>query len=154
MKKAGVGLTLLLVAALAWLALQLTKAPAKVVLISLDGAADGLVDDYLERGVLPAEGAFAQLARTGARAEAMLPVTPSMTATSHVTLFTGAYPERHGIVSNNYHVVGDPITRSTSGFAAPIQAETLWQAARRQGKRVLCVAAVGADGSSPERSCD
>ncbi len=154
MRKAGLGLALLLVAALAWLALQLTQAPAKVVLISLDGAADGLVDDYLERGVLPADGAFAQLARTGARAEAMLPVTPSMTATAHVTLFTGAYPERHGIVSNTYHTAGDSITRSTNGYAAPIQTETLWQAARRQGKRVLCVAAVGADGSSPERSCD
>ncbi len=154
MRKAGVGLTLLLLAALAWLIKESLEAPAKVVLISLDGAADGLVDDYLERGVLPADGALAHLARTGARAEAMLPVTPSMTATAHVTLFTGAYPERHSIVSNNYHVVGDPITRSTSGYAAPIQAETLWQAARRQGKRVLCVAAVGADGSSPERSCD
>ncbi len=121
MRKAGVGLTLLLLAALAWLALQLTQAPAKVVLISLDGAADGLVDDYLERGVLPAEGALAQLARTGARAEAMLPVTPSMTATSHVTLFTGAYPERHSIVSNNYHTAGDPITRSTNGSTAHIR---------------------------------
>ncbi len=55
MRKAGLGLTLLLMAALAWLALQLTQAPVKVVLISLDGAADGLVDDYLERGVLPAD---------------------------------------------------------------------------------------------------
>ncbi len=121
MRKAGLGLALLLVAALAWLINESLEAPAKVVLISLDATADWLMDEFLERGVLPADGAFAQLARTGARAEAMIPVATSMTATSHVTLFTGAYPERHGVVSNNFHIAGEPITHGQNGFDAPIE---------------------------------
>lgn len=126
----------------------------KVVLVSLDGAADWLVDEFLARGVLPPDGAFATLARTGVRAEAMVPIAESMTAPSHTAMFTGTYPERNGIVSNTFLSAGDPISRSTDGFEASIEAETLWQAAQRQGKRVFCVAAVGANIEKPERRCD
>ncbi len=122
--------------------------------MSLDGAADWLVDEFLGRGVLPPDGAFAMLAHTGVRAEAMVPIAESMTAPSHTAMFTGTYPERNGIVSNTFLAPGDPISRSTDGFEAPIEVETLWQAAQRQGKRVFCVAAVGANIESPGRRCD
>lgn len=125
----------------------------RVVLVFLDGAADWLVDDYLARGVLPADGALAGMARTGVRAEAMIPPDASVTAPAHYTMLTGAWPEQHGIVNNTFHTAGDPISRSTDGFEAPIRAETLWQAARRQGKRVISVAAF-ADATTPERSAD
>jgi len=130
------------------------KSNPKVVLVSLDGAADWLVDDFLARGVLPPDGALARLSRTGVRAEGMVTLDISATAPAHVSLYTGAYPEQTGIVSNTYHRVSDPITKSTSGYAATIEVETLWQAARRQGKRVVCIAAVGADATAPERTCD
>ena len=126
----------------------------KVVVVSLDGAANWLVEEMLARGVLPPDGALARLARTGVRAEGMIPVTPSLTAPSHVAMFTGAYPERNGIVSNTFLAPGDPISHSTSGFEAPLEAETLWQTARHQGKRVACVTAVAADARTPERTCD
>jgi len=131
-------------------------APAtpKVVVVSLDGAAAWLVEEMLARGVLPPNGALARLARDGARAQGMVPVTPSLTAAAHVAMFTGAYAERNGIVGNSLLLPGDPVSRTTSGFAAPIAAETLWQAAQRQGKRVACVTAVGADARAPERTCD
>ena len=129
-------------------------AKSRVVVVSLDGAADWLVDDFLARGVLPPDGALATLARTGVRAEAMVPIPESMTAPSHVAMFTGTYPERNGIVSNTFLAPGDPISHSTSGFDAPIEVETLWQAARRQGRRVVCATAVGADATAPERTCD
>jgi len=145
---------LVLCVALTSAAEEAPTASPKVVLVSLDGAADWLVDDLLARGVLPPEGALATLARTGVRAEAMVPIAVSMTSPSHVAMFTGAYPERNGIVSNTFLAPGDPISRSTSGFDAPIEAETLWQAARRQGKRVVCATAVGADATAPERTCD
>ncbi len=128
--------------------------PARVVLVSVDGAADWLVDDLLARGVLPPDGAFARLARTGARAEALVPVAASLTAPAHVAMFTGAYPESNGIVSNAFLAPGDPISRESSGFTASIEAETLWEAARRQGKRVSCVGAVGATATGPGRLCD
>ena len=43
--------------------------------------------------------------------------------------------------------------RSSRGFDAPVYAETLWEAARRQGKRVITIATM-ADGTTPERSAD
>lgn len=132
---------------------QAAPAKPKVVLVFLDGAANGLVSDYLERGVLPADGALAEMARTGARAEYMVPPDASLTAPAHYTMLTGTYPDRHGIVSNTFHPWGLSISRSVRGFDAPAYAETLWEAARRQGKRVITVAAM-ADGTAPERSAD
>ncbi len=123
------------------------------MLVFLDGAANGLVSDYLARGVLPADGALAQMAREGARAEYMIPPDASLTAPAHYTMLTGTYPDRHGIVSNTFHPWGMPISRSVRGFDAPVYVETLWEAARRQGKRVISIAAM-ADGTAPERSAD
>lgn len=133
---------------------QPAKASPKVVLVSLDGAADWLVDDLLARGVLPPDGALARLARSGVRAEALVPIAASLTAPSHVAMFTGTYPESNGIVSNTFLELGEPISQESSGYTAPIEAETLWEAARRQGKRVYCLGAVGADAGGPKRQCD
>ena len=119
----------------------------------VDGAADWLVDAYLEEGVLPADGAFTRMAREGARAEFMTPPESSLTAPSSHTMVTGTWPDRHAITGNTLHLRGEPISRSLRGFDVRIEAETLWEAARRQGKRVITVAAV-ADGSAPERSGD
>ncbi len=122
--------------------------------MSLDAAADWIVDDFLARGVLPPDGAFGRMARRGARAEAMIPIAPSMTAPAHISMFTGAYPERTGIVSNSFLLAGARISRQVSGFSAPIEAETLWHAAMRQGKRVICATAVAADNFTLDRNCD
>jgi predicted AlkP superfamily phosphohydrolase/phosphomutase len=129
------------------------KNSPKVVVVSLDAAADWLVDEFLARGVLPADGAFARMSRSGLRAEAMMPVSVASTSPSHTAMFTGAYPERNGIVANTFLQRGDSIGRASSGFNAPIKAETLWSAAARQGKRVICSTAVGADNASADRSC-
>jgi predicted AlkP superfamily pyrophosphatase or phosphodiesterase len=125
----------------------------KVMVVSLDATADWLVDELLARGVLPADGAFARMSRSGVRAEAMIPINVASTSPAHIAMFTGAYPERTGIVANNFLQPGDAIGRASSGFNAAIKAETLWSAAIRQGKRVICSPAVGADGASPERAC-
>jgi predicted AlkP superfamily phosphohydrolase/phosphomutase len=123
------------------------------VVVFVDGAADWLVDAYLEEGVLPADGAFAEMSRTGARAEYMTPPESSLTAPSSHTMVTGTWPDRHSITGNTLHLRGEPISRSMRGFDVRVEAETLWEAARRQGKKVITVAAV-ADGSTPERSGD
>lgn len=128
------------------------KTSPKVVVVSFDAAADWLVDEFLARGVLPAEGAFARMSRSGVRAEAMIPINVASTSPSHIAMFTGAYPERTGIVANTFLQPGDAVTRGSSGFDAPIKAETLWSAAIRQGKRVICAPAVGADHASPDRA--
>src|ERR1044072_686714 len=132
---------------------QTPSASPKVVVVSVDAGADWLVDEFLARGVLPADGAFAQMSRLGARAEAILPINVASTSPSHSAMFTGAYPERTGVVANTFLVAGDAITGNASGFATPLQAETIWTAAQRQGKRVICATPVTADLASPERTC-
>ncbi len=131
---------------------QESKSP-KVILISVDGAADWILDDLLRRKVLPKDGAFAQMKTKGAYAERMIPVGISATAVSHISLFTGTHPNKHGIVGNNILLQGDTIKspRATSGFIAPIKAETIWKAATRQGKKVININTVGQDNKNTNR---
>jgi predicted AlkP superfamily phosphohydrolase/phosphomutase len=133
---------------------SLRTARTRVVLVSVDGAADWVVDELLARGALPADGAFARMARRGVRAETMTTINVASTAPSHASLFTGAYPERTGIVTTSFLQRGQGLDVPFGpGFAAPKKAETLWTAAMRQGKRVICSTAVGADATAPERTC-
>jgi predicted AlkP superfamily pyrophosphatase or phosphodiesterase len=102
---------------------------------------------------LPA-GAFRRVAARGFHAVRSLPPTPSLTAVSHITHVTGALPETTGIVSNLMLDRTKPFPATISGFSAPIRAETLWQAARRQRKRVGVMLYPGADGNGPDRTAD
>ena len=67
----------------------------------------------------------------------MTSVLPTVTATNHVAIATGAYPERTNIPANTLHNTETPLTATTSGFSAPIDAETLWEAAQRQGNEEI-----------------
>ena len=67
-----------------------------VVLISFDG----LRHDYLDRVDTPG---FDRLAATGAVADALIPVFPSLTFPSHYSIATGMYPASHGIVGNQFY---------------------------------------------------
>lgn len=73
---------------------------------------------------------------------------------AHITHVTGALPRATGIVANEMLDPSRPFGTRLSGFDAPIRAETLWQAARRQGKRVGVVCYPGADGKTPDRAAD
>jgi predicted AlkP superfamily pyrophosphatase or phosphodiesterase len=117
------------VRALALLALLLLALAAgaepTVILLSLDGVRH----DYPER--VP-DGALARMAREGASASRLVPVFPSSTFPGHVSLATGTYPDRHGIVDNQF------LDRTRGEFrmgndASWIEAEPLWAAAERQG---------------------
>ena len=87
-----------------------------------------------------------KLIREGTRAEGMTSVLPTVTATNHVAIATGAYPERTNIPANTLHNTETPLRATASGFSAPIDAETLWEVAKRQGKKVVTIAFAGADG--------
>src|SRR6478672_8158373 len=127
--------------------------PRRVVLLSLDGAdADTLHRLYAE-GALSA-GGFARFFREGEVADRLVPVDPTLTATNHISLATGYTAERTGIVSNVFHPAGAPFLETRSGFAAEIGTETLWEAARRQGRRVAVATWPGVDGASPRRRAD
>ena len=113
----------------AGLALAAGGALAKpaVILISMDGVRH----DYPDREALPG---FARIAKDGARAEALVPVFPSITFPAHTSLSTGTHPDRHAIVNNQFETASG----AELGYgetAAALEAEPLWAAAERQGVR-------------------
>ena len=125
--------------------------PSRTILISFDGAQPEVIERLIRRGKLPWNGGFAKLIREGTKAEGMTAVLPTVTATNHISIATGAYPERTNIPANTLHDTATPLTTTTSGFGAPINAETLWEAARGQGKKVITIAFAGADGRGDDR---
>jgi len=118
------------------------KAAGRVILLSVDAGADWIVDRLIEQGRAPA---FRALAEEGARAEALIGAMPSVTATSHATLWTGAWPRIHGVTGNSvarlpYAV--HTVLESQSGFgSAALTAEPLWFSVARAGRRVLVLQA-------------
>ncbi len=108
-----------------------------VIVLSLDGVRH----DYLERKGLPN---FARLVAGGARAEALVPVFPSLTFPNHVSLATGARADRHGIVANHFldPVLGEFDYGNDTRF---LDAEPIWAAAERQGVRAATFFWVGSE---------
>jgi arylsulfatase A-like enzyme len=101
------------------------QAEPTVLLISWDG----LRHDFPDRYSTPA---LQRLEREGARAERLVPVFPSNTFPGHVSLATGTYPDRHGILDNAF------LDRERGRFrmsndASWIEAEPVWVTAERQG---------------------
>jgi predicted AlkP superfamily pyrophosphatase or phosphodiesterase len=123
------------------------------VLLSLDGADADTLHRLYEEGALTA-GGFARFFREGQVADRLVPVDPTLTSTNHISLATGYTAERTGIVSNLFHPAGSPFLELVSGFAAEIGTETLWEAARRQGRRVAVATWPGVDGAGPRRRAD
>src|SRR3989337_571636 len=81
-----------------------TGRPQRVVLMSFDGLG---ADALAQQTGLPT---FDHLARTGASAR-VIPVNPTLTSSTHVSILTGADPQQHGIVSNWFHLPGTPAAR-------------------------------------------
>jgi predicted AlkP superfamily pyrophosphatase or phosphodiesterase len=130
------------------------KHSTRTILISFDGAQPQVIHKMLQSGRLPRNGGFGTLIREGTRADGMTAVLPTVTATNHITLATGAYPERTNIPANTFHLTNTSLTATTSGFSETIEAETLWEAAKRQRKKVITIAFAGADGRGAARRGD
>jgi len=130
---------------------QDTASGTRTVLIAFDGAQPEVIERLIRIGKLPRNGGFARLIREGTKAEGMTSVLPTVTATNHISIATGAYPERTNIPANTFHDTETPLTATISGFSAPIDAETLWEAAKKQGKKVITIAFAGADGRGEDR---
>jgi predicted AlkP superfamily pyrophosphatase or phosphodiesterase len=128
---------------------------SRTILISFDGAQPEVIERLIRTGKLPTwNGGFAKLIREGTKAEGMTAVLPTVTATNHVSIATGAYPERTNIPANTFHNTSASLTATISGFSTPIDAETLWEAAKRQGRKVITIAFAGADGRGDDRRGD
>ena len=127
--------------------LAATGRPQRVVLMSFDGLG---ADALAQQTGLPT---FDHLARTAATAR-VIPVNPTLTSSTHVSILTGVDPQQHGIVSNWFHLPGTPPDQVTRGINADIGVETIVEAARRQGKRVGAVPFPTIDARNARRSAD
>jgi type I phosphodiesterase/nucleotide pyrophosphatase len=127
--------------------------PRRVVLLSLDGASADELHRLHGQGAFTA-GGFARFFAEGQVADWLVPVNPTLTAPNHISLATGYPAEQTGIVGNNFHRPDAPFLETVSGFAAPIETETLWEAARRQGRSVGVVTWPGADDTDERRRAD
>jgi predicted AlkP superfamily pyrophosphatase or phosphodiesterase len=127
--------------------------PSRVLLVSFDGATADVIRQIEAEGHFSADG-WTAVQRNGFSAERMIPVSPTLTAVTHASMITGASPEKTGIVSNTFRMPGTPRTDRISGFDAPLEAETLMEAAKRQGKKVGSVTYPAMDGTTPERTAD
>jgi predicted AlkP superfamily pyrophosphatase or phosphodiesterase len=128
-------------------------APRRVLLLSLDGASTDELHRLHREGAFSAAG-FARFFAEGQVADRLVPVNPTLTAPNHISLAAGYPAARTGIVANTFHRPGNPFLETVSGFAAAIDTETLWEAARRQGKRVGVITWPGADDNGERRRAD
>ena len=126
----------------------------RVVLISLDGLAASRHRENLRDALYTDRDGLAVFEATGYVVESAIPVNPPLTSVSHTSMATGALPSVTGIVANRFHLPGTPILQDASGFDAELGAEPLWQALRRQGRRVGVLTFPSCDGASPARTAD
>jgi Type I phosphodiesterase / nucleotide pyrophosphatase len=141
----------------------------KVILISLDGATDTIVDKYLQNGVLDPKTGLGLLKSKGVAASDNETITPSLTAASNIAIATGSSAVKNDINTNSFSLIANPFTVNTSGFAAPIggynyqsgidpsessnpTANPLWLALRDAGKKVVAATFPGADGATIKSS--
>lgn len=104
---------------------------SRLIVASLDGAAAPVVADAVARGVMPH---LAALRAAGAVAAGSITSWPAKTASGHATLFTGAWPDVHGVTGNEVVLPGASILEPVSGYTSePLRAEPLWVTAARQG---------------------
>lgn len=141
-------------------------ASPRVVVISLDGAAQYLVDSLRSEGALPDDKGLGRLERHGVVAAGSETVNPSLTAASHIAIATGSTAARNNVPGNTFHLHASPFGSNVSGFSAPIggyafapggtsqaagkgsvlpTAEPLWLRLRQEGKRVVAATWPGAD---------
>jgi hypothetical protein len=112
--------------------------PSTVVLISLDGTRP---EDVTQKST---PSLFA-MGEQGLRGEGLIPVNPSNTFPSHVSLATGVPPEVHRLVNNRF------IDPERGQFKrddpnAWIESEPIWSIAERSGVRAAAYYWVGSEG--------
>lgn len=111
--------------------------PPIVVVLSWDG----MRHDYPDLGNFPA---LKRVENEGVRAARLTPVFPSSTFPGHVSMATGTYPDRHGIVDNVF-LDAERGRYAYSGDASWIEAEPLWIASERQGVKTATYFWVGSE---------
>lgn len=100
-------------------------------------SADALVREdiaYLEQ-----KPNFARLMTHSAQVERVKSIYPSLTYPCHATMFTGCYPDKHGVITNKEFLTWDDGVPHYLTAAADIRAENLFAAAKRAGKTTASI---------------
>lgn len=112
----------------------------RVLLIGLDGFRPEMLDWDAPN--------LKALAARGVRAEAMIPVMPSVTFVNFYSIATGLYPKHHGMVANN------PYDAGSAEFFQPAtgpqeerwwQGEPIWVTAEKQGLKTAIMFWLGSE---------
>ena len=111
--------------------------PRKVMVLGIDAPIVPRLRAWAEEGQLPT---LQRLMVEGVFASNCLGPFPTITPPNWTTIATGAWPGTHGITDFDGHVLGEPLDSAWQNFdATHVRAETLWQAAAREGKRTVVV---------------
>ena len=129
---------------LAW-ACKSTKTPKRVIVVSLRGLSGQDLDDWL---ALRNESAFQTMTNKGYRALHLNPIPCAETAPAMATFETGAYPSSHGIVGNRFRIKGTRFDSIAFGYISNFACEAVWEAAARQGKKVIRIGSLFLHGRS------
>jgi len=106
----------------------------RVVLFGLDGATYTVLDDLVERGVMPYLGTFF---REGSRG-ILESITPPLTPPAWTTMVTGRSPGHHGIAGFFQYGAADSDSLQISS-SRDVRAETIWSLVNRYGLRAGCL---------------
>ena len=109
----------------------------KVMVVGIDAPIVPRLINWAREGKLPT---LQRLLQEGVYAPNCLAPFPTITPPNWTTIATGAWPGTHGITDFDLHIPGDALDKTHQAFdAREIQAETLWQAAARVGKKAILV---------------
>ncbi|RZL32752.1 MAG: hypothetical protein EOP00_33590 [Pedobacter sp.] len=117
---------------------NINKGKNKVVLISLDGAGEKIINSVLLQDLMPN---LKKIKQGGVHAAGSIPNYPSKTAPGHASIWTGTYGYKNGVTSNE--IFKQPIDKysvldTERGFiSTALQIEPIWITAIKQNKKVL-----------------
>lgn len=115
----------------------MAKLPQKVAVIGLDCALPHLIKKHVQDGYLPT---FKMLMEKGCLADNCLAPYPTVTPPNWAALATGAFAGTHGITDFHGHRPGDQLDNGhiTQNWTSDrFQAETIWEAVERDGKKSI-----------------
>ncbi len=121
----------------------------KVIFFASDGMRPDLLNKYVGQGVMPT---YADLLSKGVQGQnGLLQGFPPNTGVGWYTLATGVWPGEHGSTNNTFHRTGEGNFNNRTSFATTgiLQADTIQQAAERDGKKIASIEWVGSRNISP-----
>ncbi len=117
---------------------QCVRGDHRLVLLSWDGTPPDLIKGLIARGRMPHLKALLDRSVYSNRVMAAI---PSMTASGHAAIWTGAWGNRNGVTANQVPYPPSPersVLEQVSGFSSTaLRAEPLWMTAARQGLNVV-----------------